>query len=664
MIESEPKFCTECGAALSARALHCSSCLHVTPAASALANTLYQGSVKLERFIGKGGMGRVYLGSRGGQAVALKLLHEEFLDEHQAVARFKREARLMESIEHPNVMPILGHTASDEGLSILMPYLRDGALSDYLSRVHDPDTKELDPESRQTHERAQRIMEQMLSGLVELHRRGIVHRDIKPDNIMMRGEDIILGDLGVARLTSAETTLTAKHQVIGTLRYMAPELHIKPDRESSSKRSDVYACGLVYFELLAGCAPLAVGNETPFSIMRAHVSDPPQMDRLPRNTSKGIRQVIERALAKDPEHRFADADEMLGALIGLDLFESQSFWATNVRPNLFGILALIFVVCAALGLYLVQSTPCEPGHYGASCEQRCDCAASVECDDGRDGTGACVCAPGYYGARCDASCPVVDRQVCAGHGGCLDGSVGTGQCVCDEGYGGTDCASQILETAAGMVHVPGAEFVSGVDEPEGDELPRVDRYKAGFSLDQHEVTVRRYRRCVEAGVCSEPKPGSEEMGAEHDLHPITGVTFEQANTFCSWGGGWLPDEVEWELAARGADARMFPWGDEPPACQHAVASLGEGCTTAAPQRVGQHKRYASPYHIQDMAGNVWEWVNQAHASAIVEVAPVRGGGWRSGPEELRTTSRQLREASRGYDDVGFRCAAAAPTPRR
>jgi len=201
--------------------------------------------------------------------------------------------------------------------------------------------------------------------------------------------------------------------------------------------------------------------------------------------------------------------------------------------------------------------------------------------------------------------------------------------------------------------------------PYNDEKPAHQVTLSAFKLDRTEVTQAAYKTCVDAAKCSPPACGWDP--ANKAQHPVVCVDWNQAKAFCEWAGKRLPSEAEWEKAARGTDGRRYPWGGDAPTCDH--ANFGEcGGTTKA---VGTHALGASPFGMQDMAGNVWEWtadwygpnnypaapVTDPRGPATGTVRVVRGGAFYSFPGTLRVSHRYAFDPGAVmYPYLGFRCA--------
>jgi formylglycine-generating enzyme required for sulfatase activity len=223
--------------------------------------------------------------------------------------------------------------------------------------------------------------------------------------------------------------------------------------------------------------------------------------------------------------------------------------------------------------------------------------------------------------------------------------------------------------APGMAWIPARVFQMGSPPGDGydDERPAHAETVPAFCLDRTEVTVAAYRACVAAGACTEPDRGARcNWGvAGRDDHPINCVDWTQARAYCAQAGKRLPAEREWELAARGVEGRSFPWGEAPPARQ--ACWNGEGNDAGKGRRettcaVGSHPGGDTPEGVHDLAGNVWEWVEDVYcpylAPGCAETARVnRGGAFSYGyATDLRSANRHRYAPSARSAGVGIRCA--------
>lgn len=258
----------------------------------------------VEREIGHGGAARVFLArTPEGTDVALKILRPE-LAVTVAAERFLREIRLIGQLDHPNIASLLDAGEADWLVYLVMPFIEGPSLHHYLAEHR-----------RLSVDDALRMARDLLSALAHAHDNGIVHRDVKPDNIILARTGAVLVDFGIARAIalSGSDRLTRSGITVGTSAYMSPEqiLGVKdPDL-----RTDLYSAGCVLFECLAGQAPFKHPNET--VVLQRHMTQaPPDLRALAPDAPPGYVTAVLGALGKRPEDRWASAREMLDALGG------------------------------------------------------------------------------------------------------------------------------------------------------------------------------------------------------------------------------------------------------------------------------------------------------------------------------------------------------------
>jgi formylglycine-generating enzyme required for sulfatase activity len=231
--------------------------------------------------------------------------------------------------------------------------------------------------------------------------------------------------------------------------------------------------------------------------------------------------------------------------------------------------------------------------------------------------------------------------------------------------------------------IPAGEFTMGTNGGPDDAKPEHQVYLDAYYIDKFEVTNTLYKACVEAAACAPPQQNQSSTHAtyygdpEFDAYPVISIDWQMANDFCEWRGLALPSEAQWEKAARGADERNFPWGNQGIDCSYANyfdANKGEkGCVgdTAA---VGSYEKGQSPYGVYDLAGNVWEWAADWYSEDYYGVSPgsnpqgsetgetrvMRGGAWNLNELHLISTGRGQKDPMDASRTIGFRCVATSP----
>ncbi|MEA2398270.1 MAG: eukaryotic-like serine/threonine-protein kinase, partial [Thermoleophilaceae bacterium] len=262
--------------------------------------TVVDGRYLVRERIGSGGMADVYLAddSHLGREVALKLLHRRFSRDHQFVERFRREASAAAGLQHPNVVSVYDRGEHDGTYYIAMENLPGRTLRDLIQQ-----------EAPLDQERAIHFGIQILQAAGFAHRRGIVHRDFKPHNVIVAPDDTLkVTDFGIARAGASEMTETGS--IMGTAQYLSPE---QAQGQQVGPASDLYSIGVMLYEALAGRVPFT--GDSAVSIALKHVNEmPPPLHQLRPDIHPALEAAVMRALAKDPASRYANADEFIAAL--------------------------------------------------------------------------------------------------------------------------------------------------------------------------------------------------------------------------------------------------------------------------------------------------------------------------------------------------------------
>lgn len=267
------------------------------------------GKYKIEERIGRGGMAEVYRGYQENleRYVAIKVMHTFLMAEEDFLQRFKREARAMASLSHPNIVRVFDFDVyTKESYYLVMEYIDGGTLKEKLEAL-------LQNDEKIPLEQSVTMITEVADALAYAHRRGMVHRDIKPANIMLRSESgqAVLTDFGIVKLIGNQSmAYTATGALIGTPAYMSPEQALG---QSGDERVDIYSLGVLLFQMVTNQLPFAA--DTPLAVVMKHVNDPtPMPGTFNPDVPLDLQEVIMKAMAKEPDNRYQSAAEMAAAL--------------------------------------------------------------------------------------------------------------------------------------------------------------------------------------------------------------------------------------------------------------------------------------------------------------------------------------------------------------
>jgi serine/threonine protein kinase len=263
------------------------------------------GKYRILEPLGRGGMAQVYKAYHPtlDRYAAIKVLRSDLVEEAEFLARFRREARSVASLRHPNIVQVFDFDVQDDLYFMVMELLEGDTLKAHLNSFR---TRNL----RLPAEDMVRILQDVLAGLGYAHSEGIIHRDLKPANIMLtaRGQTV-LTDFGIAQIVGG-TQYTVAGALMGTLSYMAPEQGLEG---KCDVRSDIYSLGIIFYEMLTGKVPFDA--DTPLAILMKHVNDPLPLPRaVDPSIPEPFERVVLKALAKNPADRFQTTAEMAAAL--------------------------------------------------------------------------------------------------------------------------------------------------------------------------------------------------------------------------------------------------------------------------------------------------------------------------------------------------------------
>ncbi|MEO8796646.1 MAG: SUMF1/EgtB/PvdO family nonheme iron enzyme, partial [Polyangiaceae bacterium] len=441
-----------------------------------------------------------------------------------------------------------------------------------------------------------------------------------------------------------------------TPRYGAPEQFSKK-YGTTGPWTDVFALALVVVETVTANHALEGEEAGQFYVAAADLLKRPTFRAKGVTTTDEVEQVMLRALAVDPKRRYQNAGEFWDALV-----EAMPGLGDRTRS--------------------VKPPPSVDAHGVLAAEER-----AREREQRRaklilvglafaGGLSALGVAFLWLGAN---SLPSSDAKALASSSGA---SAQRTPAVGDPLFAlGVDAGPNHPEPPNGMVYVEAAHFRMGSDTNDANEKPAHEvTVRKAYFLDKTEVAAADYAACVHAGACTKNhlKLGDKDVTTgcnqggdlETARHPVNCIDQDQANTYCKSVGKRLPTEAEWELAARGTDGRMYPWGnDKPTTCWMAiVGGVSGACARKGTWEVGTTVDGRSPVGAFDMAGNVWEWVADGYEAypksditdpfvpATGSRGVLRGGSWDYSMGAARTTSRLALSRSVAQISTGFRCA--------
>jgi serine/threonine-protein kinase len=576
------------------------------------------GKVRIEKLLARGGMAEVYLATHLNleRPVAVKLLHSHIEEEPALLERFHREAKVVAGLRHHNIVQIHDFDTSDGHPYIVMEYLKGPTLSSYLRGLHERN-------GRIPQHQVARLLKALTDALDYAHSQGVVHRDIKPGNILLHnrtdpipldqplanGVEAIITDFGLVRIINA-TTQTASGLVSGTPAYMSPE---QARGDKTDHRTDIYSLGVVLYEMLAGRVPFEADSTMAVIYMHIH-TPPPPISELPEE----VQAVLDRALAKNPNDRYQTSRDM-----AVDFFRSIGMTAearTIQEP---------FPAISRTVERTEPEPPAKPESVILPAQKRTWVMVGSF-------SFICLLALGLGAWGLSSFLPQLSNPTAAITAPAATDPVETVPVP----------VTGDLPAGEGMVEVTASTYEVGLSVEDEYHVAPTTIPLGTFWIDKFQITNAQYQQYMNE--TNAPAPGIWPGEAEH---PVRGVTWDQAQAYCTWAKKRLPTEAEWEAAGRGPGGNPYPWGTDPTAEGQALNLPDDGTYAVGSQSFNQ-----SHFGVFDMVGNIWEWVGEPYAAGQQGYI-LRGGRYGLPVLDLAYRLAVLPDDTRYVRYAGFRCAA-------
>jgi formylglycine-generating enzyme required for sulfatase activity/serine/threonine protein kinase len=640
--------------------------------------------------------------------------------------RFRREARAIAGLRHPNIVRVHDFGHAENGHYVIMDYIDGETLADVMAQAQRKE-RFLDMEDITF------IIRQIASALDHAHSQGVVHRAVNPHTIIItRSGQAILADYGLSLLYSRSGEGESPDVIASPAEYMAPELVYDP--RAATPASDVYSLGVILYQLLTGQLPFEFGSDIDMALQSLGETAPdPRL--LNQEISVDVAAVTLKALAKEPKERFLRAMKMASALERAAYPDPRALRAykrhqqqetiasrptaerlvvhrgpprreerrrvKQMRGEYKGIqqesgvegvrvrrplrlvpvnwlrwaaFATAVIVILIAGAFVLDALGIIRLPVGSSQLTVAEMTATAQA----------TITPTLTPEPPTATPPPTLTPLPTPTP--LEVAESTPVPALEYAPLGAGSSAFRVEDGAAIQFVPAGTFMMGSDDPERNEdaHPQHAVMLNDYWIDQTEVTNDQYALCVEAELCQPPISTQYYSDPNRGDHPVVYVTYTYAVTYCLWLSSvtgqtvGLPTEAQWEKAATwdpvAEEARLYPWGNEPPDGTLLRYLDGPVWGTA---EVGSYPNGASAYGVYDMAGNVWEWTADWYGAKTydrtgIPVDPTgpasgtqrinRGGGWAHSATYMPSAIRNAAEPTASGNDLGFRCAMAGNRP--
>lgn len=622
------------------------------------------GPYLLVRRLGRGGMGLVYEAQHQqiGQRVAVKIMAVHLARRASFRERFLREAKAGSQVRRPGLVQIFDYGTLEDGTPyLLMEYLEGRQLRELLERL---------PNKRLPLRQALRLIKQIADALSTAHEAGIVHRDLKPENVMLvpdpeaeQMERARVLDFGIAKFLRAPDMSTLPGRgPLGTPTYMSPE-QCRDDAPLDGK-SDVYALGVLLYEMLCGRTPFVQDPQAPDRLRFRHVFDHPLAARVHRpELPVPVNMLVMRMLEKDPQKRPSMAEVSVAAstlLAGPGAVRELPRWLVSLGRGMrlaakAGMLILIPILLASQAYFVYRHGELYwPGRRFAAVR----IPSTTFAMGSSEAELAAVTGWQIEQGRCPGcTVKLFERET-------PERSVTVSAFFMDRHEVTNGAYAAWLDAQRQRLRI----------KWQTRALVYLDN-KLLLDLDREEKAGQHY-----AGIELFREASGDRFRAREPLKdmPVVLVTWWGAQSFCKSQGKRLPTEAEWELAARGTDRRRFPWGANEPGCKDAVFARKRSMLMCdqepiGPEAVGATATDRSPFGVMDLAGNVAEWILDRYQDGYTpcpglacidpkvsfgaegDLRVVRGGSWFRESDACRSTGRSFSRPDEPTGDIGFRC---------
>lgn len=636
------------------------------------------GKYRILHKIGEGGMATVFLAEHTElkNKVALKVLPRFATSSKERVERFKTEAITVAKLRHPGIVAV-HDVGLDGGVHFLvMNFIEGPTYGQYLQEARtlnrDSDGKHI-ANANYVHQQCGWIAK-IADALHHAHQHGIVHRDVKPSNILLRGgEEPLLTDFGVAK-NLLEPSNTRTGQLAGTVPYMSPE-QARALRDTIDPRSDVFSLGVVLYEALTLRQPF-MGETIEESVQNVLFRHPAKVNQLNSSVPRDLVTICHMALEKDPQHRYSSAAHMAGDLqsflAGRPILASPPSYARRcrefVRRQQVAVLAtvtlILAVTLAAITISYDSYRSATKGHIHVISSTPVSSVVATRLND----------ETRMFGDEQFLGETPTDKYLLPGHYRIT---------VTDPG-GGVREASVIARSGVDQeIELRSSAHLRSVEDMVRIEggMAKDGTMVASFDIDRCEVSNRDYQKFVQETGYEQPKFwqlfGYPE---EYPNHPVVSMSWEGTQAYARWAGLRLPTAREWQFAMTQPDGRELPWGE------------GEGVEFTPPDGTRPNQldesylrdaflyylantvpvdqdEHPSPLGLMHGASNVREYTDTTFTSIG---AVTRGASWLSDPAQYNSFSESMSPLMTDSTDggiqpawsysTGFRCASSTFQP--